>query len=736
MAQDGAGDGRHLGLLGATSVGVGAIVGGGILALAGVAFATSGPSAIVAFALNGAIAALAAVSFARLGAAFPESGGTYLYAKKVLTVEVAFMVGWVVWFASIVAAVLYALGFASFVAQVAERGWALAGAPAPGWLRDRLTQVLLALAATAYYAVGLVRRSAGGGQWATAGKVALFAVLILAGVWALGRSAGESPLAHLSPFFEGGAPGLLQAMGYTFIALQGFDLIAAVGGEVRDPERTIPRSIYLSLGVALAIYLPLLFLISTAGVEPGGSIAEAAAANPEGVVALAAERFMGPTGFWLVMVAGVLAMLSALQANLYGASRIAFAMARDRTLPATLGHVRSESGTPAMAVIATAAAVAAVVLLIPDLATAGAASSLIFLISFAMVHWASILARRRSGVRETPVLPMVGAACCLGLALFQGLTVGSAGALVAVWLAAGMVLYFTLFAPGARVADALAEGHDPDLVRLRGRSPLVLVPIANPDSAASLVTVAGTLAAPVVGRILLLSVVRPQSAPVGGQRSDALRDAQHILGEALHASFSGALAPETLVTIAPEPWPEIARVARSHGCESLLLGLSGLEGEAVGSQVEELMGAVDADVVVLRAPRRFELAEVRRVLVPLGGRRDQSHLRARLLGSLCRSGERTVTFLRVVATDATEDEVARAEREARLLAREEAPGAHEVLVVRSDDTQGELIRQAAAHHLVVLGLQRQDRRTKTFGELALRLARGTETPLILISRRG
>lgn len=99
---------RHIGLLGATGIGVGAIVGsaivgGGILALAGAVFATTGPSAINAFGLNGVIARR-----------FHESGGTYTYAKKVLSIEVAFLVGWVVWFASILAGVLYALGFAAF----------------------------------------------------------------------------------------------------------------------------------------------------------------------------------------------------------------------------------------------------------------------------------------------------------------------------------------------------------------------------------------------------------------------------------------------------------------------------------------------------------------------------------------------------------------------------------------------------------------------------------------------
>ncbi len=134
---------RTLGLVAATGVGVGAIVGGGILALAGVAFATTGPAAMVAFGLNGVIALLTALSFAEMASKFPESGGTYTYAKKVLSIEAAFMVGWVVWFASMVAAVLYADGFAHFCMIMLTDLWprlaghdsGLDGSP---WDRNRL----------------------------------------------------------------------------------------------------------------------------------------------------------------------------------------------------------------------------------------------------------------------------------------------------------------------------------------------------------------------------------------------------------------------------------------------------------------------------------------------------------------------------------------------------------------------------------------------------------------------
>ena len=262
-------DDRSIGLLGATGVGVGAIVGGGILALAGAAFATTGPAAMLAFGLNGVIAVLTALSFAEMASKFPESGGTYTFSKKVLSVEAAFVVGWVVWFASIVAAVLYAIGFAHFALLMASDLWRSAVGDPPEWLARSETVTGLAVLTTVLLAIVLMRRSSGGGQWVNVGKVAVFCVLILGGLVAVLQQPTAETLTKLQPFFPEGFGGLLQAMGYTFIALQGFDLIAAVGGEVQTPTKTLPRAMVLSLAIALAIYLPLLFVIATAGTTAG-----------------------------------------------------------------------------------------------------------------------------------------------------------------------------------------------------------------------------------------------------------------------------------------------------------------------------------------------------------------------------------------------------------------------------------------------------------------------------------
>ena len=189
---------RNIGLLGATGVGVGAIVGGGILALAGVAFATTGPAAIVAFALNGVIALLTALSFAEMASKFPQSGGTYTFAKKVLSVEAAFTVGWVVWFASIVAAVLYAVGFAHFLMVM------VSGIPVwPGGQRSGVADRLAHRDRGGRGARRSCCPSASPGSppaavsGPTSGKVVVFAVLIVAGLWGLTREPTAEIGAHL-----------------------------------------------------------------------------------------------------------------------------------------------------------------------------------------------------------------------------------------------------------------------------------------------------------------------------------------------------------------------------------------------------------------------------------------------------------------------------------------------------------------------------------------------------------
>ena len=720
---------RHLGRFGATALGVGAIVGGGILALAGVAFATAGTAAIVAFAFNGGIAFLTAVSFVRLASRYPESGGTYAYAKRVVSIEVAFIVGWVVWFASIVAGVLYALGFAVFTVEGVIRLF-------PGitetwsWIGDGRGELLLALVAIGVYSWILVGRSAGGGSAITVGKVVVFGLLIAGGVWVWLSGSPVEAVGRLRPFAPAGVLGIVQAMGYTFIALQGFDLIAAVGGEVKDPQRTLPFAMYAALGITLVIYLPLLAIIATVGAPPEGILA-AAQANPEGLVADAVDRYLGTAGYWLVIGAGILSMLSALHANLYGASRVAFSMARDRTLPRQIGQMHGRTGTPVIAVITTGGMMVVIALAVDNVAAAGAAASLIFLVSFAMVHCTAILTLRRSGEVHLPLLPVLGVVLCLGLAIFQAVVVPEAGRVAALWLGVGVALYLMALAPGARVADASAEASDPELARSRGRNPLVLAPIANPASAASLSNVAATVRTPNAGKVLLLSVLRPDQFP-----TDAIiRDAKDILAESVGQNLDGTVSPETLFTVASDVWGEIARVANEHRCETVLVGLPRIEKPGVEVRLEGLISAVDADVVIVRAPPRWRITQATRILVPVRGQRVHSPLRARLLASLSRTTAPDLTFVQALPSATRADARRRQQQTIQRLARDEAAGPYRVEIDFVDDPVASIVSRASASELLVMGMESRRRHKPSIGPFALEVARRTTVPIVLLGCR-
>ena len=724
--------------------GIGAIVGGGIIVLAGPALVAAGPATLLALTLNAVVAVLAALSLGELATRFPRSGGPYAFAQQVFSVRWAFVVGWLVWFASLAAAAVFALGFAEFaltaLAELAHAlfpaplntppaGVAPAGAPpagvAPaawtlaGWWTSRELTVVVALAAVAAYLARLLRGGRGGGAWMVAGKVVTLGVLGIAGLAVLAREPGALPAA-LTPFAPNGALGVAQAMGLLFVAFQGFALIAAAAGEVRDPQRDVPRGMLIAIAVAVLLYLPLFLAIVALGVPAGETLAGFAERTGGTTVAEAARTFLGPAGFWLVSVSAILAMLTALQANLFAASRVARAMAKDRTLPRSLAQL-SPGGVPRRALLLSAALIAAIVLTLPTVATAGSAAGLIYLSIFALAHVMALLARRRAlepapfRAPLAPHLPLGAALFTLLVALVNAFAVPSAGALTLGWLLVGALVYAWLLGREAASVDAEQEGARPDLLRLRGRRPLVLVPIANPASAEPLVTVAHALAPPEVGRVLLLTVVvRSAASDVGPQ----LEEAQQVLLSSLAPALALGLEPETMTSIARDPWEAITRVARSHACEVVLLGLSRLDDGPTLARIDRLLSDVGSDVVILRAPAGWHLERVRKVVVPHAGGSQQEPLRYRLLGTLARLAAPQVTLVRVLPRRASEASRRRLERTLANALEGRATDRSEAVCLRSDDPVAAIAAQAADADLLVLGLPRRDAEHAALGPFA------------------
>ena len=106
------------------------------------------------------------------------------------------------------------------------------------------------------------------------------------------------------------------------------------------------------------------------------------------------------------------------------------------------------------------------------------------------------------------------------------------------------------------------------------------------------------------------------------------------------------------------------------------------------------------------------------------------------MGSLGRSAHRDVTYLRILPATVTPDEVQRAKRDLRLVAADEVRQACQVEVVQSDDALQTMIEYAEQSDLLILGVQRVERRRKVFGRFTREIAQRSTVPLIVISRRG
>ena len=398
---------------------------------------------------------------------------------------------------------------------------------------------------------------------------------------------------------------------------------------------------------------------------------------------------------------------------------------------------------PVPAILFTSGLVCLLVFLLPDVAAAGAAASLIFLVTFAIAHLLAILVRQRSPDYPPPfrspyfpAVPVLGGIACISLAIFQGVAVPSAGTIAVVWLSIGGLLFLSLFARQARLKDVSSVAANPELVRLRGNTPLVLVPIANPQNAEPMISLAETLVPSEVGRVLVQTIVVPPESWDPETDPKPVDRSQEVLRASLGASVKLGVRVETITTLSPNPMEEIARVARLHRCESVLLGLTEINEEGDDAPLERLLGTLNTDVVVLRTTSNWRLADTETILVPVGGRGGHDYLLARLLGSLSRKQQQSVRFLRVVPTDTTPSELKRIQRDLDRTARENTLSPCEREVLLSDDAVGAIVEAASQCGLLILGVQRIGPRQKLFGGFTRRIARQTDCRLIIISRRG
>jgi nucleotide-binding universal stress UspA family protein len=437
------------------------------------------------------------------------------------------------------------------------------------------------------------------------------------------------------------------------------------------------------------------------------------------------------------VAAGLLSTFSALAATLLAASRVSFSMARDRALPSRLSALGGKANTPLKALATSAVLVFAVILVTADVEVAGAAASLIFLLSFALTNAAGLLVRFRGGAAASyrapfyPGLPILGMTACLGLAAFQAVVVPKACVVVLAWLLLGGGLYRSIFGARARTVSARTEAWDDQLVRLRGRNPLVLVPIANPDRAEALLRFAYALATPGVGRVLVLTVV-PQDPAKGAEAGlAAFARVQAALPRCVEAACRLGRAFEGTVLVVKDVLQAIAHTAAVRGPETVLLGMSNMAQGGSVALLEGIIASTVADVAVLNAHPGWSLDGAKRLLLPVAGGAPNDPLRARVLGTLMREGGREATILRVLMPG---EDRAEAERDLRRQADDLGLDPGRCAIDESADAVDAIVRRSADADLVILGFGAQGGRRRIMGDFALRIVGGAKCAVVAIAQ--
>ena len=357
------------------------------------------------------------------------------------------------WFAHIIAGSLYSVGFGAFLYQLLGPNVAgiLSDQPLFGIIPFDKLFAVASIAAFTFINIKGTSETGKAGTIVTIVQLGTILCLIIAGSWAIYNNNNGSPpnltANNFADFMPTGIAGLVAAMGLTFIAFEGYEIIVQTGEEVRNPKRNIPRAIFISLAIVVVLYCLVAF-VSIGAMPPQGIPAwRFIGEGGELGIMKAAEMFM-PYGGLLVLGGGMVSTLAALNATTFSSARVAFAMGRHYNLPHKLSSIHPINRTPHIAIAISGIIMGFMAYALP-LADIAVAAGVIFLLLFTQVNIAAITIRRIYGNKLSygfktpffPVIPMAGIFLKLGLALYLLVTQPLSWGITIMWIVVGFVLY-------------------------------------------------------------------------------------------------------------------------------------------------------------------------------------------------------------------------------------------------------------------------------------------------------
>jgi basic amino acid/polyamine antiporter, APA family len=460
---------RSIGVFALTCIGIGSTVGAGIFVLTGnVAAEHSGPAVTISFLLASIVCLLAGLCYSELAAMIPVAGSAYSYTYATMGEGIAWTVGWCLMLEYLFSASLVAISWAGYTQSTLHQlGIDLPAAwmSAPFEVKDTWQvhrtsswvnlPAMLVTAACTLVLLGGLKTSARVNNIIVVAKVTAILVVVLVGLGHVHPALWHPYIPPNSGTFGVyGWSGVFQGTAILFFAYIGFDTVSTMGQEARNPQRTVPLSLLLGLGICAVLYLAVSCVVT-------GLVGYHNLDVPDPMYR-ALDR-VGPSVLWaksLVGFVAVVGLVSVLLVTLMGQVRIFYAMGRDGLLPAAFARVHPRTRTPHVGTIVTGvvSCIAAGVLpldLLGDIISMGT------LLAFGIVCGGVLVLRRTRPDLPRPFrapgglwVPLLGALCCAGLmATLPKLAWKGFGA----WLFIGLVVYASYGATRSRLQRTAAS---------------------------------------------------------------------------------------------------------------------------------------------------------------------------------------------------------------------------------------------------------------------------------------
>ena len=402
---------RDLDLSGAVAIGLGAVIGAGIFVVTGVAAGIAGPAFLLGLVIAGFAATCNGLSSAKLASVYPASGGTYEYGYQVLSPSIGFAAGWTFLVSKPSAGGVVALGFGGYL-----------NALVPG-IDQRLAAIAAVVLLTLANLSGIKK----------VGSINKFIVTITIGglAYFIVSGIGAFDLNNLKPFAPNGWRSIAQSAGLLFFAFTGYARITTLGAEVRQPEKTIPRAVIVTLITSIILY-------SAVGVIAVGAVGSQTLARGSAPLEAAAQVFTTPGIGTVIGLSACTAMLGVLLSQILGISRMFYAMASRRDLPGVFSKV-NPAGVPVVSIL-TAAVIICILALAGSISIIARTATFAILLYYSIANISAI--KLKEGKKLFPTwISWAGLISCLVMAVTMDLGIIASGIFI---LIIGFILRFVV----------------------------------------------------------------------------------------------------------------------------------------------------------------------------------------------------------------------------------------------------------------------------------------------------